>query len=213
MSVAVGSRQGMEGAIDNAKPNRKTGALPTDTINTVNEHWASDTCGFIEYWASLRGVQLMPSFEYLSAHMHPKFLPSCYIVAIEGERVVTKFMGTELADRWKFDRPLGTDFLGLFAGEVKKKCFGNFQTVVRHPCGYMTKSALMTSTGQEVYSDVVQLPLSDGPERPQRVIGFSVRDTTRRFGGYTVTLYESKGASWLDIGAGVSSQKPFDIKA
>ena len=188
----------------------KRASLPAVNANILRSNWRPEVCDFIDWWASLRAENRVPTFEAFLNNPPLSLLPSCYIVYMVGNNVILRFQGAELVDRWHRDFT-GKELLDWFETEARARCFENFSHIVGHSCGFLTRATMATAKDRSVFSDAVQLPLADEDGRVTRVVGYSYRALERERREYVVRLCDTHDTFWFNIGAGIPDRPPNNL--
>ncbi len=136
-----------------------------------------------------------------------QFMPSVFIHEIVNDRLLVRFMGTELVDRWRHDAT-GQEFGARLPPEERARLAKVSSILTSHPCGLLQRGVLGTSTGRDAAFEGILLPLAVNHDAPPRIVVFStILDSLGRE-EHGSALASAGQRWWIDIGAGVPALPP-----
>lgn len=180
--------------------------------SALKQSWSPDVLAFYDHWRSLRGEDLMPTSETYLDKSSPDFMGTSYICDLTTEGAIVRFHGVELIERW------GADYTGQDLNQgrrepIVERAVSNMTKVVSQPCGWLIKLSFSTSKSRLLHSELIQLPLKVQEGRPPRLISYSQKDVGAEWEETAVRYMETHGMHWVDVGAGVPADPPFDLMA
>jgi hypothetical protein len=176
----------------------------------LSELWSMEIGAFSAHWRSMREGVIMPTFEHFLDKPSGRFASSSYILELTDEGALVRYQGTALVERWM------RDFTGKEIHEgrhpsFKARSMANMRHVAEVPCGYLVSLTYGTSTGRQMRTNLLQLPLGVKPGRPPRIVCLASMEEGRA-GEETIAKYlETHNSDWLDLGAGVPDAPPHDL--
>jgi hypothetical protein len=184
--------------------------LPTDALRqNLGTFWSEDCQAFTAHWASLRGPGLMPTTEAFMDCPSARFAPDLYIVELLDDVALVRLQGTSLDARWPAQLT-GRDLHEGLPASVRRRSLENMRKVVRQPCGYLARNAYTTSLNRTLTADLMQLPLAVRAGRAPRLVCLTPMLRNNEF-SETVMRFHTDALAWLDLGAGVPRDPPYDL--
>lgn len=164
---------------------------------------------FLQHWQDIprrNGLILPHTDDYLD-QSPARLMNSVFIHEIVDDRLLVRFMGTDLVQRWQRD-DTGLEFGAHLPLSARMRLSAIAKALALHPCGMVQHGALGTSTGRETMFEGILLPLAVNPGAPARVVVFSVLLDQWERQEHGSKLASAGERSWLDIGAGTPAVPP-----
>lgn len=179
-------------------------------LEILSELWSMEIGAFAAHWRSMREGAAMPTSERFLDNPSARFAAFSYILELTDEGAIVRYQGTELVARWM------RDFTGkeLHDGRhpaFKERSLSNMRQVAEVPCGYLVRLTFGTSTGRQMRSDLLQLPLGVKPGRPPRIVCLASWEEIREVEETVAKYLETHDTEWLDLGAGVPDAPPRNL--
>ncbi|MBL8643789.1 MAG: PAS domain-containing protein [Rhodospirillaceae bacterium] len=162
---------------------------------------------FLDHWRALprrAGAVLPHTNDYLDK-APATFMASVFIHELIDDRLMVRFMGSDLVQRWQRD-DTGREFAGSMPLSARQRVAGIAKTLIMHPCGMVQHGVMGTSAGREATFEGVLLPLAVDADAPPRIVVFSaVLDNLARQ-EHSHTIASAGQRDWIDLGAGVPAE-------
>lgn len=171
---------------------------------TATPNFRSEAClGFLNHWQSLcADGEVVTSQTNFLDNPHPTYAPFLHIADVMEDHLVFRLMGTKLVERW------GRDKTGEKVGqdqppEMRDALFKNGQQCAVVPCGVRMEIEFASVNGAEMSIECIVLPLSLGPDKPMRLLSYSVVLRQLMHGDHSDHYLGLPAAEWIDFGGGV----------
>lgn len=161
---------------------------------------------FIGHWQSLCKGELVPALADFLETPAPTLQPNVILVdVVADDRLHVRLIGTGLVEL--IGRELTkTDALDLYAAPLRQRALETCQKMVRQPCGQLSERLTTTARGLIVPATTVALPLRTRTGI-NCLAGYTAAREAVDVGDSVFSIKEITAAEWIDIGAGVPSQR------
>ncbi len=167
---------------------------------------------FFEFWKSLRGQnKLMPSSSDFLDRLDPKYAPNLYIIDIEEDQSIIRFVGTRVVERWGRDRT-GEDFFADKSPTLRRVFSENHSTAITFPCGVAMSALFVSNSGRRMGGRSITLPLDVDPGKPKRRVTYTQLVDSLGYEEVSRDYVTITNTEWVDIGAGVPDLDPIKAK-
>ncbi len=149
---------------------------------------------FYDHWDSLRGDRPYPTLSEFLDNPNVACAPCTYIVDIVGNRLNTRFFGTQLVESRGIDLT-GKDYVEGQPNNIGDAIVSNVIKLIAHPCGLHAMNIFTSTKGRKFVSEVVVLPLGDDNQSTQAT---GINDVHNMI-GYDETVSGWQGALEIEV--------------
>lgn len=158
---------------------------------------------FLDHWRSLPRVGLVPHIRDYLDRVVAALQPNVLILDVVSDaRLEVRLFGTRLADLTG-QEITRTNVLESYPPELRADVGGACLTMVKHPCGQISKRAIRTSGGSLVAASSIALPILVDRQIPGAVVAYTELHETIDLDGLMVMVQRISDRQWIDIGAGI----------
>ena len=176
--------------------------------STVSQDWSNQCVGFVKHWRSLITDAPFPHLHEFLDTPAPALQPQVFMFELVAlDKTVFRLMATDLVAIW------GGDFTGkaaeeVFTPEVARHYFADPRDCFRNRCGLWERGVFGDVRGREIHLEIVYLPLTTPPQKPQRLVGLlGLTEPTAKLASRR-GLIAIDQRSWIDIGHGTPDNAP-----
>jgi len=169
----------------------------------MEERLTADVQRFFEHWKALPRTGKLPHVRDYLDRVQATLQPNVLLLDVKGEADIrVRLIGTRLVDLTGHELTK-TNALEIYAPELRAEVGRSCVTMVKHPCGQLSKRTVKTSGGMLLAASSIALPLLvDGALLGCLAAFTEMHDPVATDETMTVIQRISHRA-WIDIGFGV----------